>query len=199
METTSWLGFGPNVAHLLLPTRVGLAGYKSMSNEKRIGATQIGSSGGGGSSVIKKIEDDQAHALNHLLHLANDLCLAYGTALRRIDDEELVETMVELDKSHDRYRVELAECVTNLGHTPAEKGDLHGMVERGRVVLGELQGDEGILRAMAKNEEEMAAAFREALHEHALPSTAIAVIERALEHEAKHLDFYNRTLGRFVG
>lgn len=170
-----------------------------MSNEKSIGATQIGASGGGGGGVVEKIEHDQAHLLNHLLHLANDLCLAYGTALRRIEDPDLVDTLSGLDKSHDRYRVELAECVTDLGHTPSEKGDLHGMLERGRVVLGELQGDEGILRAMAKNEEEMAAAYREALHKHTLPPKAIAVIERALAHETSHRDFYNKALGRFVG
>ena len=127
------------------------------------------------------------------------MCLAYGTALKRIDDEDLREKMSALDKSHDRYRVELGECVSALGHTPTEHGDLHGMVERGRVVIGDLQGDEGILRAMAKNEEEMAAAFREALHEHKLPAAALEVIERALEHEDHHREFYNRALGRFVG
>ncbi len=169
-----------------------------MSNEKQIGANEIGAVGVGG-SVIEKLDNDQAHALNHLLHLANDLCLAYGTARRRIESPELLEALTQLDTSHDRYRVELAECVADLGHTPAEKGDLHGVLERGRVVLGDLQGDEGILRAMAKNEEEMASAYREALHKHALPAPAIAVIERALAHEADHTEFYNRALGRFVG
>ncbi|MCP4443779.1 MAG: DUF2383 domain-containing protein [Myxococcales bacterium] len=189
-----------NVAHLLLEPSLAKPEMSIMSNEKHIGATQIGASGGGGGgSVVKKIEDDQAHALNHLLHLANDLCLAYGTARRRISDPALLETMGELDTSHDRYRIELAECVTALGHTPAEKGDLHGMLERGRVVLGELHGDEGVLRAMAKNEEEMASAFREALHAHLLPAEAIAIIERALAHEETHAEFYNRALGRFVG
>ncbi len=170
-----------------------------MSNEKRIGATQIGSAGGGSGTIVNKIEHDQVQALNHLLHLANDLCLAYGTALRRLDDEKLITTLKDLDKSHDRFRVELAECVTALGHEPTEKGDLHGMLERGRVVLGELQGDEGILRAMAKNEEEMAAAYREALHNHTLPAKINAIIEKALAHEATHQKFYDEALGRFVG
>tara|TARA_R110002096_G_scaffold143328_5_gene299464 strand:+ start:123770 stop:124213 length:444 start_codon:yes stop_codon:yes gene_type:complete len=144
-------------------------------------------------------KDDQADALNHILQMANDLCLAYGTALRRIEDPELLATLTKLDTSHDRYRVELAECVTNLGHTPATKGDLHGMLERGRVVVGELQGDEGILRAMAKNEAEMSSTFREALHEHTLPAEAITIIERALAHERGHTEFYNGALGRFLG
>ena len=86
-----------------------------------------------------------------------------------------------------------------MGHTPAEKGDLHGMLERGRVVLGELKGDEGILRAMAKNEEEMASAFREAVHDHKLPSDVIEIIKRALAHEDSHRGFFNKALGRFVG
>ncbi len=182
-----------DVAHMLL-----LIG-SDMSNEKSIGATQIGSAGGGPGTIVSKIERDQAHALNHLLHLSNDLCLAYGTALRRLDDEKLIKALTELDKSHDRFRVELAECVTELGHDPAEKGDLHGMLERGRVVLGELQGDEGILRAMAKNEEEMAAGYREALHEHNLPANVVSIIEKALAHEASHQSFYDKALGRFVG
>ncbi len=142
-----------------------------------------------------KTRSAQAHALNHLLHLANDLCLAYRTALRRISSRELAEDLRALDTSHDRFRIELGECVTNLGHTPTAKGDLHGMLERGRVVVGELHGDDGILRAMAKNEAEMLSAYQDALQDEALPEEAVAIIERAIAHEESHSEFYRRHLG----
>ncbi len=141
-----------------------------------------------------KTRSGQAQVLNHLLHLANDLCLAYGTARRRVESEPLQARLKQLDTSHDRYRIELAECVTALGHSPAEKGGLHGMLERGRVVLGELHGDDGILRAMAKNEAEMAMAYRDALRGPALPERSVAIIERALAHEATHKEFYETAL-----
>jgi len=170
-----------------------------MTDTKGIGATQIGASGGGGGSIVEKINDDQASALTHLLNLANDLCLAYGTARRRLEDPKLREQFEELDKSHDRFRVELAECITDLGHEATATGDWHGVLERGRVVIGDIQGDIGILKAMATNEQEMISAYREAIHKHNLPNKAIVLIERALTHEAKHQEFFDTALQRFVG
>ena len=98
--------------------------------------------------------------VNHLLHLANDLCMAYKAAIRRLDDASMREEFSALDHSHDRYRAELGEWVHAHGGQETGTGDWHGVVERMRVVLGDIAGDDGILRAMATNEEEMASAYR---------------------------------------
>tara|TARA_R110002096_G_scaffold350395_3_gene543609 strand:+ start:58605 stop:59162 length:558 start_codon:yes stop_codon:yes gene_type:complete len=172
-------------------------GEQPMENKNSIGATEIGAVGVGSGGVIKQIEEDQLQQLNHLIHLANDLCLAYGTARRRLENSKLIEIFTDLDKSHDRFRIQLGECVTNLGHTPPETGDLHSMIERGRVVIGELQGDEGIVRAMAKNEEELADAFREAILDQLLPANVLEIVKQALAHEDSHRAYYNKLLRQF--
>jgi hypothetical protein len=151
------------------------------------------------SGILHRVDSEIAQQLNHLMHLANDLCLAYGTAIRRIEDAHLKEQMVQLDRSHDRFRVELGEWIEGMGFHSVQTGDLHGLLERIRVVIGDLSGDEGILKAMAVNEEEMASALRVARKHPGMPADAIVIIEQTLEHEKHHREFYDRLLGRFVG
>lgn len=143
---------------------------------------------------------EYARRLVQLLHLANDLCLAYRTAIRRVSDVKLRAQLAEMDKSHDRLRAQLGELIEVLGHAPVESGDLHGLVERGRVVVGGWQtGDEGIVRAMAANEREMISALREERHQEELPTQALEIIEEAIAHESSHRHYYDRALGIFVG
>lgn len=144
-------------------------------------------------------EQDLVSMLKHLLHLANDLCLAYGTAIPRIENRALRETFQKFDKSHDRYRVELAESIVALGSTAPCTGDLHGLVERGRVLLADLSGDSAIVQAMAVNEEELSSALRTAKHHVGLPPKLVDLLDRAIQHEHHHRRFYDDTLGRFVG
>lgn len=153
-----------------------------------------------GSDSKKTTDADGVFSLlKRLLHLANDLCLAYGTAIRRIKDASLKEKLSEMDKSHDRYRVELAEFIEALGQSPPEGGDLHGVVERGRVVIAELGGDEAILRAMSVNEAELAVAYQAAKGMKNLPPKVVEFLERAVDHEQHHRRFFDDALGRFVG
>ena len=134
-----------------------------MENKNSIGATEIGAVGVGSGGVIKQIEEDQLQQLNHLIHLANDLCLAYGTARRRLENSKLIEIFTDLDKSHDIFRIQLGECV----------------------------------RAMAKNEEELADAFREAILDQLLPANVLEIVKQALAHEDSHRAYYNKLLRQF--
>ncbi len=142
------------------------------------------------------IESDQraVHEINHILHLANDLSMAYATAARRIGDATLREELLQLDHSHDRHRVELGDWVRLHGGREAGRGDWHGIVERIRVVVGDLEGDEGILRAMATNEHELRAAMREAHERPGMPRELQAILGRALDHEQLHELYYQRAL-----
>ena len=87
----------------------------------------------------------------------------------------------------------------DLGKKPTSSGDLHGLLERGRVILGDLNGDVGILKAMAANEDEMCAAYQQALNHPGMPAEESMIISRALRHETRHRALYDRLLGRFVG
>ena len=170
-----------------------------MSSKGKPGSTPIGTGSAEGETSSDRIDHDQASRLIHLLHLANDLCLAYRTAVRRLDDAKLRDELGAMDRSHDRLRAQLGDLIENLGHTPVATGDLHGLIERGRVVVGGWQGDEGILRAMANNEEELNAALREELHQSGLSAKATAAMEEALELGSHHRQYYNQELKIFVG
>jgi uncharacterized protein (TIGR02284 family) len=169
-----------------------------MSTAKTMGAVTIGATAPG-KTLQSRIDDELAHTLNHLLHLGYDLHGAYKTALARIQDPALRESLEHLDDSHEGYLEALSTCVENLGKKATTSGDLHGILERGRVILGDLSGDQGILRAMAANEEEMCAAYKEALNHPGLPAEVSTVISRALAHETRHQSLYDQLLGRFVG
>lgn len=170
-----------------------------MTDSPNLGAVQIGAGGPNRSRLVDRIERDLAKQLNHLLHLSNDLGNAYASAVERLDDERLKKAMVQLDASHRRWRTQLEEYIVSLGIAPARKGDLHGLWERVRVVLGELQGDAGVLRAMATNEEEVSSAFRALRNQPGVPGEVLTILDDALQHEVYHRDFYDRALGRFVG
>ncbi len=132
--------------------------------------------------------------LKRILFLANDLCLAYGTAIRRIDEDSIRETLIEMDKSHDRYRVELSDFICELGYDAPDTGGLHGVVERGRVIVADLSGDGAILRAMAKNEAELLAAYEEAAQQSGLPQKISEFLARAVLYEKTHRQYFDDAL-----
>lgn len=140
------------------------------------------------------VDSDTLREVNRLLTLASDLCMAYATAIRRVEDARLREELDRLDHSHDPYRAALGDWVRRHGGDEAGTGDWHGVVERMRVVLGDLSGDVGILKAMATNEAEMAQAYREARSKSGMASDVIEMIEDALKHEADLRGFYEQAI-----
>lgn len=171
-----------------------------MSDNRNFGAVQLGTiDSPSGDGLLERIEHDHAERFMHLLSVANDLHLAYGTAIKRISDANLRQGMIDLDQSHNEIRAELAALVSELGKSPSDRGDFHGLWDRVKVVVGGLRGDEGILQAMAENEGELASAFREVQHMPGLPEKGQAVLQNGLAHEHAHRSFYDRALGRFVG
>lgn len=165
-----------------------------MTDAKSRGGVQIGSTISAGRTTASKIDDELAQSLNHLLHLGYDLSGAYKMALSRLEDSELKQSLDYLDKSHEGLLEDLATCVSSLGKTPTTSGDLHGLLERGRVLLGDLRGDDGILRAMATNEADMCSAYKKVLEQPGLPPEIAVVITSALAHENRHKAIYERLL-----
>ncbi len=50
---------------------------------------------------------------------------------------------------------------------------------------------------MAKSEDELAEAFREAIVEQLLPADVLEIVKQALAHEDSHRAFYNKLLRQF--
>lgn len=136
--------------------------------------------------------------VNRLLTLASDLCMAYATAIRRVEDRRLQEELDRLDHSHDRYRAALGDWVRRHGGDESGTGGWRGVIERMRVVLGDLSGDAGIVKAMATNEADMAQAYREARSKPGMDPEVLAMIEDALTYELEVRAFYDKAIAELV-
>src|SRR5690554_5101759 len=143
-----------------------------------------------------RLDETIIEEINQLLHLASNLCMAYATACRRLDDPRLREDLDLIDHSHDRYRAELGEWIRSHGGQEVGTGDWHSIVERARVVIGDISGDGGILRAMAKNEADMADAYRKLRETPGMPNEVLAIVDRALDHEQRLRVFYEQAVAR---
>ena len=170
-----------------------------MTDGKGFGGIGIGPGGPSGNTVSARIDRELASVLNHLIHLGRDLSAACDVAVPRLESEEYKAHLGRLEKSHATRIEQLSEWVTELGHEPAKHGDIRSLLEQGRVYIATLKGDDGILKAMATNEEVMHTAYREALAHPGLPQELAELLSSALEEEDLHQALYDRALGRFVG
>jgi Domain of unknown function (DUF2383) len=91
--------------------------------------------------------------LNHLIEIDLDAALAYEAAIARLSDGEDKERLQRYLDDHRRRVADLTLLVTELGGTAATQADFRSMFAKGKVVLGAVAGDRGVLEAMKSNEE----------------------------------------------
>jgi rubrerythrin len=137
--------------------------------------------------------------LRSLVHLELDAIEAYRAAIGKLDD---VECKIHLDQfmhDHERHVEELSAALIVLGETPPTGGDARRIVTKGKVILGDLLGDEWIMKAVASNEDATGEAYELALERTDLSPTARSVIERALADERRHAAWIELRLSRSFG
>jgi uncharacterized protein (TIGR02284 family) len=132
--------------------------------------------------VDKKLIDQ----LNKLIELEFDAIGAYEEAVKRLESRELAATLDTFLADHRRHLTELTEAVLRLGGRPKTKGDAKGILTKGKVVLGDIVGDRGIIKAMDSNEKETNAKYEAALKLRGLPPNVLSLLERALDDERTH-------------
>jgi hypothetical protein len=75
---------------------------------------------------------------------------AYRAAIERLEKAENQDMMGDVLADHLRHTTELAALVRVFGGVPAERPGMKSMMTTGKVVLGDIIGDGGILRAMRR-------------------------------------------------
>jgi rubrerythrin len=144
-------------------------------------------------------EVELVDALKGLMELDLDAIAAYKTAIERLDDPSYRIVMREFLFDHQRHVRELGPAIAAMGETPPEGADgasTKGLLTRGRVVIGQLIGDAGILAAMRSNEEETSLAYAQAAERGDLSPKVRELLARALADEQRHRAWLEGTLAR---
>lgn len=124
--------------------------------------------------------------LNDLIQLDHDAVAAYRAAIERLDNAAFRSRLEEFLGDHERHVRELTALVREMGGDPAKKGDMKQILTKGKVVIGNLSGDKGILQAMRSNEDETNQRYEKALTTENLPPRIFELLDRNLADERRH-------------
>ena len=124
--------------------------------------------------------------LNNLIALDFDAIDAYEAAINRLENATDKAQLRQFMGDHERHTQELGDIVRDLGSTPTMKGDIKSVLTQGKVVLGNLMGDRGILQAMKSNEADTNTAYERAAARDDLPPHVREVLQRNLADERRH-------------
>lgn len=124
--------------------------------------------------------------LNDLIELDYDAIAAYEEAVNRLDNIQYAEALTAFKNDHQRHVSVLSKIVLNLGGEPANSGDVKKVLTQGKVVLADIRGDKGILKAMHSNEKQTNKAYSDALQEFSGSSDIQFVIRENFDDEQRH-------------
>ncbi len=131
-------------------------------------------------------ETNLIDTLNNLIRLDFDAIEAYQAAINRLQDATCKEQLTQFMRDHERHTQDLSAIVTQLSSTPATEGDLKAWLTQGKVVIGNLTGDSGILKAMKSNEDDTNTAYEQALGRGDATPDVQEVLQRNLDDERRH-------------
>lgn len=136
--------------------------------------------------TIRGKEVDVTQLLCDLIELDYDAIDAYQAAVERLEDFLTQQQLRAFLADHERHVRELTAHVTSAGATAPTGGDLKRVLTRGKVVIGQLVGDRGILMAMKSNEDHTNHGYEQALRRHDLSTDQRELLQRNLSDERRH-------------
>lgn len=136
--------------------------------------------------TIRGKEVEVTRLLCDLIELDFDAIEAYQAAVDRLDDFMTQQQLRAFMADHERHVRELSEFVSRSGAAPPTKGDFKRILTKGKVVIGQLVGDRGILMAMKSNEDDTNRAYEHAVRRHDLSTELRELLQRNLSDERRH-------------
>lgn len=124
--------------------------------------------------------------LNDLIQLDFDAIEAYQAAIERLESADSRQHLETFMRDHERHTVNLAEQVRLLGGTPKTKGDFMAVLTKGKVVIGQIAEDKGILMAMNANETVTNKTYEKVLADITGHAAVEAVVRGNLADERRH-------------
>ena len=132
--------------------------------------------------------------LNDLIQLDYDAIEAYDAAIERLDSPAYRAQLQAFRDDHQRHTTDLAAQVRLLGGTPKDHGDFMRVLTKGKVVIGNLAEDHGILTAMNANEKVTNKTYEHVLEKLAGHADLEPLVRRNLEDERRHKAWIESTL-----
>lgn len=134
--------------------------------------------------------------LTNLIHLDYDAIEAYRTAVERLDDAALAETLRGFMADHERHTRDVSAALTRLGHTPPTGGDMKQLLTTGKVAMADMFGDKAILQAMKTNEDDTNTAYERAVGHAEVTPDIRGLLDSNLGDERRHRAWIEETLNR---
>ena len=134
--------------------------------------------------------------LKHLIALDFDAMSAYQAAIDRLGSPRYRRALKEFMTDHWRHTQQLTPIVEELGDIAPTHADAKSILTKGKVLLGQLAGDRGILIAMHSNEEDTNSAYEQASARPDVPLHIREILQNALSDELRHRTWIERTLGQ---
>ena len=141
-------------------------------------------------------EDDTTTLIRNLIYLDHDAVDAYAAAIERLEAAERKQRLGEFKADHERHIEVLGRIGTARGIEVPKGGDMKRFLTQGKVAIGELMGDKGILRAMKSNEEDTTTAYDRAAERDDLDAELRAAIDAAQADEHRHKAWIKAELQR---
>lgn len=131
-------------------------------------------------------QSDLRKMLHSLIELEYDAIAAYTVAIERLDGITAKTAFEGFRADHMGHVRDLGVQLRQLGVTPPDGADMKAILTKGKVYIGSLAEDRGILMAMRSNENDTNAAYDHALANTSLTSELSALLQQNLEDERRH-------------
>lgn len=141
------------------------------------------------------LERSLENLLWDLVLLDLDAAEAYESAIKRLANEDYRAKLEEFREDHLRHAREVGAVLNEMGHPPPGAGDIKQIVTKGKVVIGSMLGDRGILEAMRSNEDDTVTAYDRAVAFDAPPAIH-GLFKRNQADEHRHRAWIVGTLAR---
>lgn len=143
---------------------------------------------------MTKTSTDVGKILQELVHLDYDAIEAYEAAIDRLDSAEFKARLTEFCEDHRRHTENLVPHLEQLGTEVPQGPDLKRILTEGKVVIGGLVGDKGVLMAMRANEEVTTKAYKEALDHVTVGTNLHTTLLSNSDDEQRHRAWIKQTL-----
>lgn len=139
-------------------------------------------------------EKNIAEVLKDLLELEYDALEAYKAAVARLESVYYKEQMRSFQADHERHTFTVRNFIEELGATPPKEADFKAVLTKGKVVIGSIVGDKGILMAMLSNEEDTNLAYERISARPDFPGHMRLALDQNLKDEQRHRNWIESAL-----
>lgn len=141
-------------------------------------------------------DEEFVQDLISLIQLDYDAIEAYEAAINRLQTSQYKEKLTEFKEDHQSHIKNLSPFVKGVGHGAPTGPGMKSLLTQGKVVLANIVGEVGVLKAMKSNELETNKAYQKINDYRNIPSHLKDSLRKGYEDEKKHLNWIEKELER---